>query len=83
MTLSVRDISERYAVKEHTVLAWIRSGELRALNLARTANGRPRYSIDVVDLERFERARTVIPDGGLSTTQKLRRRAAGSVKEFF
>ena len=34
-TLSVRDLCERYAVTEHTVLGWIRTGELRAVNVGR------------------------------------------------
>ncbi len=33
--LTVRDLCDRYAVGEHSVLGWIRSGELRALNVGR------------------------------------------------
>jgi hypothetical protein len=64
-------------------LHFIRTGELRAINLAASRSNRPRYVIDRDDLAAFERARAVVPDAGESTTRRLRRRAAGNVKEFF
>ena len=33
--LTVRDLCERFGVEEHTVLGWIKSGELRAMNCGR------------------------------------------------
>ena len=39
-TLTVRDLCERYGVSEHTVLGWIRSGELRAVNVGRKPGGK-------------------------------------------
>ena len=46
-TLSVRDVCERFGVSEHTVLGWIRSGELRAVNVGRRSGAkRPRWRID-------------------------------------
>jgi excisionase family DNA binding protein len=39
-TFSVRDLCERYGVGEHTVLAWIRSRELRAVNVGRKLGAR-------------------------------------------
>ncbi len=80
---SVPQVSRMMGVADAKVIAWIRSGELRAMNLARTTHGRPRYAIDVDDIQVFEQSRQVIPDGGESTTRKLRRRAATGVKEFF
>ena len=76
-------IARRYGVATAKVTDWIRTGELAALNLARRGCTRPRYSITPEALEQFEQARAVVPDGGLSTTQRLRRRAAPGVKEFF
>ncbi len=35
MTYSVKDVAERYHVGIHTVLQWIASGELRAVNVGR------------------------------------------------
>lgn len=81
--LTVPQLAKLWGVSTHKVIHFIRSGELRAINLAASNRNRPRFSVDVADIEAFERSRTVIPDGGLSTTQKLRRRAATSVKEFF
>jgi hypothetical protein len=79
---SVPQVARLWGVSTHKVLHFIRTGELRAINLAASRSNRPRYMIDRDDLERFEVARQVIPDGGETTTRKLRRRAAG-VKEFF
>ena len=68
------EIARRYGVANKTVLDWIRQGELVALNLARRGSKRPRYSVTPEALERFELSRQVVADGGLSTTQMLRRR---------
>ncbi len=40
------------------VLAWIRTGELHAVNVAARAGGRPRWRISVEALERFDEARS-------------------------
>jgi excisionase family DNA binding protein len=59
MTLSVRDVCERYSVSEHTVLGWIRSGELRAINVGRRLGAKkPRWRITAEALEAFEILRT-------------------------
>jgi excisionase family DNA binding protein len=61
-TLSVHDLTERFGVSEHTVLAWIRSGELRAVNVGRRPGGKkPRWRITQEALEQFELARTPTP----------------------
>lgn len=81
--LTVPQVAKLWGVSTHKVLYFIRTGELRAINLAARTCNRPRYSIDVQDIEAFEQARQVIPDGGESTTRKLRRRAVGNITEFF
>ena len=81
--LSVPQLARQFGVAENKIHAWIRSGELRAINLARSTNGRPRYAIDVADVAAFEQARQIVPDGGASTTRRLRKRAAGPVKDYF
>ena len=58
--LTPAEIARRWGIKSHKVLAWIRSGELRAINAAETMTGRPRYLVDVKDLAAFERAREVV-----------------------
>lgn len=76
-------LAKEWGVSTKKVLDFIRTGELRAVNLAASNRNRPRYVIDVADIEAFERSRQVIPDGGESTTRKLRRRATSEVKKFF
>ncbi len=76
------EVAKRYGVATAKVLLWIRQGELLALNLANRGCVRPRYSISLEALEQFEAARRVVPDGGLSTTQHLRRRATAGVNRF-
>jgi hypothetical protein len=82
-TLTPPQLAKQWGVSTTKVKHFIRTGELRAFNLAASNCHRPRYVIDVADIEAFKRARQVVPDGGESTTTKLRRRAAASVKEFF
>jgi len=80
MTLSVRSLSERYAVSEHTVLGWIRSGELRALNVGRRPGAKkPRWRITEQALLEFELARTPTP----SLPRTRRRKQPGEVVQFY
>jgi transposase len=59
--LSPNQVARRMSVGIHTVLAWIASGELRAVNTARKPNGRPRWKITPAALAAFEAARTGTP----------------------
>jgi len=60
--LTVREVAERYGVGEHTVLGWIRSGQLKAINVGRSPNGKkPRWRVTVEALETFELVRTHSP----------------------
>ncbi len=59
---TVNDLQKRYAVSEHTVLKWIRTGELKALNVGRTPRGgKPRWRITAAALEAFEAGRSPSP----------------------
>jgi excisionase family DNA binding protein len=79
-TLSVRDVCERYGVGEHTVLGWIRSGELRAVNVGRSLGAKkPRWRITQEALEAFEAARSA---GPLQPRSRRRKRPA-DVIEFY
>jgi excisionase family DNA binding protein len=79
-TLSVRDLCERYGVSEHTVLGWIRSGELRAVNVGRRPGARkPRWRITQETLEQFELARTPTPP----PPRARRRKRPPDVIEFY
>ncbi len=60
--LTPPQIAKRFGIDVNKILGWIRSGELRAINGARKANGtKPRFLVDVADLEAFERSRQVSP----------------------
>lgn len=79
--LTPPEVARRYGVSRDKVLAWIRSGELRAVNVATTLGRRPRYVIDEADLAAFEARRsagTTAPAGG-----KRRKRIPEGVIEFF
>ena len=59
MTYSVHDMCERFGVGEHTVLGWIRSGELKAVNVGRRPGlKKPRWRITPEALAAFEQLRT-------------------------
>lgn len=56
---TVQEIQRRYGVTVHTVLGWIRAGELRAVNVGRApGKKKPRWRITEHALEQFELART-------------------------
>jgi hypothetical protein len=81
--LTPPQLADRWGVSTAKIITFIRRGELRAINVATRRGTRPRYLIDVADIKSFESGRQVVPDGGESTTRKLRRQAASNVKEFF
>jgi len=66
--LTVRDFARRYRVGEDKVRAWIRRGELRAINTEAVLCGRPRWVVPCEELAEFEKRR----QGG--PTPKLARR---------
>jgi excisionase family DNA binding protein len=75
------EVAERYGVSPDKVIAWIRAGELRAMNIATRPGGRPRYAIDETDLLAFEVRRQVHTPAKRSG--RRRGRASGDVIEFF
>jgi hypothetical protein len=77
--LTPPDVAAIYGVSPDKVLAWIRSGELRAINAATSQSGRPRYLVDLDDLNSFEERRTVQPP----PNGRRRTRPKGDVIEFF
>jgi transposase len=59
---TVHDIQKRYGVRVHTVLQWIRAGELRAVNVARKVGARrPRWRVSQEAVEAFEQLRSSTP----------------------
>jgi excisionase family DNA binding protein len=61
--LTPPEVAARYGISPDKVLAWIRAGELRAVNIATRPTGKPRWLIDEADLAAFETRRTaqVVP----------------------
>jgi len=58
---TVRDVARRYRVGEDKIRAWIKAGELAAINTAAAICGKPRFIITADALVAFERRRTVGP----------------------
>jgi excisionase family DNA binding protein len=78
-TYGIKDLCERFAVGEHTVLAWVRSGELRAIDVSRKQGGRPKWRITQEALEAFALARTSTPP----PPRGRRRNKPADVIEFY
>ena len=77
---TVKQIAERFGVGEHTVLAWLKSGELRAINVGRTAAKlKPRWRITQEALAEFELRRQAEPP--LPRTRRKKR--STGVIEFY
>jgi hypothetical protein len=75
--LTVREVAARYRLGKTRILAMIRAGELRALDLSPIHSGRPRYVIMPDALAEFERGRQA------STPPKPARRRRSGVKDYF
>lgn len=81
VTLTPAEIAARHGVDVHVILAWIKCGELIAVNVARDQNGRrPRWRIDPNDLMAFENRRKSKPP---DPPAPRRRKQSRDVIEFF
>lgn len=78
-TYGIKDICERFAVGEHTVLGWIRLGELRAIDVSRKQGGRPKWRVTEEALVAFEQLRTPTPP----QPKGRRKRRPAEVIEFY
>jgi excisionase family DNA binding protein len=77
---TVAEVAERYAVTVGTVLAWVKGGELRGINVSRSARSKkPRYRVSAEALAAFESARTPTPPAPATR----RRRRDGYVPQFY
>ena len=81
--LTPPQIARRWGIAVDKALCWIRSGELVAMDASTSRTGRPRYLIDVADLERFEAGRRVSADGRSPRRRRVGRGAAQRETEFF
>jgi excisionase family DNA binding protein len=59
--LTPPQIAKQLGIKAEKVLTWIRSGELRAFNVATKQGGRPLWRVKPVDLETFIAKRSTAP----------------------
>ena len=75
-------LAEQWGVSTSKVVVLIKTGQLEAVNLATSPDGkRPRYAISLDAIERFKTARRVLPE--LPTTPRLRRKSPAGVTQYF
>jgi hypothetical protein len=80
------EVAERFSVCVETVLSWVKSGELRAINVsARRDCKKPRYLISEADILAFEKLRVVVAVSPCATGARpaRRNRQTKGVVEFF
>jgi hypothetical protein len=77
--LTPPQLARRWGVSPDKILAWIRSGELRAFNAATNRGGRPRWLIDEADVKAFETLRSA----SAQPFTRRRSRSMDQVIEFF
>lgn len=80
MTHNVKDIQKRFGVGEHTVLGWIKSGDLQAINVCRTGSTRAKWRITETALAQFELDRTKQPQ---TQTKKKTTRRKKNIIEYY
>ena len=78
--LTPPQLARQLGVSPDKIVGWIRSGELRAVNIASSPKGRPRFLIDPKDVEAFEARRSIHKT---PCTPRRRKRASDDVIEFF
>ena len=79
--LTPPELARLWGISPDKVLTWIRSGELRAVNVATNGNSRPRFVIDETDIAAFEERRA---NGSKQTPQRVRkRRSPPNVIQFY
>ena len=74
-------LAEMWGVSADKIVSFIRSGELRAIDISTNLGGRPRFLIDKRDIEAFELSRTVIPPP--PRQRRRRRRRDPAIREYF
>jgi excisionase family DNA binding protein len=80
--LKPSEIAAELRVSRSTVVGWIDSGELAAVNLARTPGGK-RYRVDREALAAFLRRRAVVPGRAAGRAAGRRRAELPGVRRYF
>lgn len=70
--LTVKDLTERWAVSKRVVLAFIQSGELAAVDMRSPGASRPSWRISEQAAGAFERRRTPEPKPPAPTRRRKR-----------
>jgi excisionase family DNA binding protein len=78
-SLTPPQVAKLWRVSPDKVLTWIRSGELRAFNVATKLGARPAYRIEPEALDEFKARRNPKPQ----PKQKRSRKPSAGVIEFF
>lgn len=78
--LTPPQLARLWGVTTEKIVAFIKSGELAAIDASTRRNQRPRYLIDKSAVEDFERRRAVVPK---PEPAPRRKRSAAGVVEFF
>ncbi len=73
------ELARFYRVDVHTVHDWIKTGQLRAVNVG-TPGKRPRWRIDPADVAAFEATRTAQPQ---TRTPRRKKSASGWTFQYF
>jgi hypothetical protein len=76
---SPADVADRYGCDIHKILAWLRSGELRGIDVSARRGTKPRWRIDPADLAAFEASRACAK----APEPTKRRRKLENVTEYF
>ncbi len=79
--LSTSQVADQLQVNAGKVIYWISSGQLRAVNVAASAGGRPRWRIAAAELEAFLLRRSGSP--AAVPRPRRRRQADPEVIRFF
>jgi hypothetical protein len=74
---SVTDLAMRWRTGKGKVRAFIKRGELRAVNVASSAGGKPQWAVPPEALAEFEARRSSVP------APKARRRRNPEVVDYF
>jgi hypothetical protein len=79
--LTPPQLAKRWGVNTTKVLGWVRSGELRAVNLAARRDGRPRWRVPIDAVLEFEAVRAA-PGRGRPSTGRQRRKHPEVIENF-
>jgi hypothetical protein len=81
--LTPPQLARQLAIDAAKVIGWIRAGELRAINIATTLAGRPRYRIDPRDADAFLARRAAAATSPPPAARSRRRRPDSDFIEYF